>query len=36
VGLVEAVRKGREVHYKIGDARALTILGCLRKGRMQA
>ena len=31
VGLVRADRRGREVWYAIGDARALTILGCIRR-----
>ena len=31
-GLVKAIRKGREVWYRIEDPRALTLLNCLRKG----
>jgi DNA-binding transcriptional ArsR family regulator len=31
VGLVKSARHGKEVRYAIADARALTILGCMRK-----
>ena len=31
VGLVVAERRGREVWYRIGDRRALTILNCIRQ-----
>ncbi len=31
VGLLQATRNGKEVRYAIADARALTILGCMRK-----
>ncbi|MDD4871405.1 MAG: metalloregulator ArsR/SmtB family transcription factor [Kiritimatiellae bacterium] len=31
VGLINAERKGKEVWYSVGDPRALTILGCIRK-----
>lgn len=31
VGLIKAERKGKEVWYAVGDPRALTILGCIRK-----
>lgn len=33
VGLVEAVRDGRLVRYRIADDRSLSILNCIRKGR---
>jgi DNA-binding transcriptional ArsR family regulator len=29
--LINAERKGKEVWYSVGDPRALTILGCIRK-----
>ncbi|HMO49670.1 MAG TPA: metalloregulator ArsR/SmtB family transcription factor [Kiritimatiellia bacterium] len=31
VGLLASERRGKEVWYRIADARALTILGCIRK-----
>jgi DNA-binding transcriptional ArsR family regulator len=31
-GIIKAVRRGREVWYRIEDPRALTLLNCLRKG----
>jgi len=31
VGLINADRRGKEVWYSVGDPRALTILGCIRK-----
>jgi DNA-binding transcriptional ArsR family regulator len=30
-GIIKAIRKGREVWYRIEDPRALTLLNCLRK-----
>ena len=30
VGLVEAERRGKEVWYRLGDRRSLTILNCMR------
>ncbi len=31
VGLLESVRRGKEVWYRIADRRSLTILNCIRK-----
>ena len=33
MGVVEAVRHGREVWYRIADERSVSILNCIRKGR---
>ncbi len=32
VGLVESVREGKEVRYRLADPRSLSILNCLRRG----
>jgi DNA-binding transcriptional ArsR family regulator len=31
-GIIMAIRKGREVWYRLEDPRAITLLNCLRKG----
>lgn len=31
-GIIKAIRKGREVWYRLEDPRAITMLNCLRKG----
>ncbi len=36
VGLLDAVRRGREVRYRIADDRSLAILNCIRKRRTDA
>lgn len=36
VGLIRSERRGKEVWYAIADARALTILGCIRKNQVCA
>ena len=35
-GIIKALRKGREVWYRIDDPRALTLLNCLRKSESRS